>query len=55
VPGKRNDEKDDRVMLSPDPETTLRALLAVDPDDELAETGHDGEPTAAERDAQERG
>jgi hypothetical protein len=41
-------------MLPPDPETTLRALLAVDPD-ELAETGQDDEPTAAERDAQERG
>jgi hypothetical protein len=32
-------------MLPPDPETTLRALLAVDPD-ELAETGQDDEPTS---------
>jgi len=35
--GKRNDERDERVKLPLDPETALRALLAVDPADEPAE------------------
>ena len=37
MPGKRNEEKDERVKLPLDPETALRALLAVDPDDEPAD------------------
>jgi hypothetical protein len=32
--GKRNEERDERVKLPLDPETALRALLAVNPDDE---------------------
>ena len=35
--GKRNEERDERVKLPLDPETALRALLAVKPDDEPAE------------------
>ena len=34
--GKRNEEKDERVKIPLDPETALRALLAVDPDAEPA-------------------
>ena len=34
MPGKRNDEKDERVKLPLDPETAMRALLAVDPNGE---------------------
>jgi hypothetical protein len=34
--GKRNDERDERIKLPLDPETALRALLAVKPDDEPA-------------------
>ena len=41
MPGKRNDEKDERVRLPLDPETALRALLAVDPDDEPADDDQD--------------
>jgi hypothetical protein len=37
MPGKPNPEKDERVKLPLDPETALRALLAVDPDDEPAD------------------
>jgi hypothetical protein len=37
VSGKRNEVKDERVKLPLDPETALRALLAVDPDDEPAQ------------------
>ncbi len=32
--GKRNEDRDKRVSLPLDPETALRALLAVDPEDE---------------------
>jgi hypothetical protein len=53
MPGKRNEDKDERVKLPLDPETALRALLAVNPDDEPAGTDQDGEPPA-ERDAQEQ-
>ena len=35
--GKRNPERDERVKIPLDPETALRALLAVDPDDEPAD------------------
>jgi hypothetical protein len=42
--GKRNDERDERVKLPADPETALRALLAVDPEDEPAKP--DAEPAA---------
>ena len=35
--GKRNPERDERVKLPLDPETALRALLKVKPDDEPAE------------------
>lgn len=35
--GKRNDERDERVKLPLDPETALRGLLAVDPEDEPTE------------------
>ncbi len=37
--GKRNDERDERVKLPLDPETALRALLKVKPDDDPAEPG----------------
>jgi hypothetical protein len=49
VAGKRNQERDERVKLPLDPETALRALLAVKPDDEPAadhdddKDGHDKE------------
>jgi hypothetical protein len=49
MPGKRNEDKDERVSLPLDPETALRALLAVDPDDEPADDDQDGS------DKQERG
>lgn len=42
MPGKRNEERDERVALPLDPETALRALLAVDPDDEPADGDQDG-------------
>ena len=35
--GKRNPERDERVRLPLDPETALRGLLAVDPEDEPVE------------------
>jgi hypothetical protein len=41
MPGKRNEERDERVKLPLDPETALRALLAVDPDDEPADDDQD--------------
>ncbi len=34
--GKPNPERDEKVKIPLDPETALRALLAVDPDDEPA-------------------
>jgi hypothetical protein len=34
MPAKPNPDRDERVRLPLDPETALRALLAVDPDDE---------------------
>jgi hypothetical protein len=34
MPGKRDEKRDERVKLPLDPETALRALLAVNPDDE---------------------
>ena len=37
MPGKPNPEKDERVKLPPDPETVLRAMLKVNPEDESAE------------------
>ncbi len=43
MPGKRNEERDERVSLPLDPETALRALLAVDPDSEPADEDQDGE------------
>jgi hypothetical protein len=46
--GKPNPERDERVKLPLDPETALRALLAVDPEDEPA----DGEQ--ADDDGRER-
>ena len=45
--GKRNEERDERMALPLDPETALRALLAVKPDDEP--TGDEPEPSGAER------
>jgi hypothetical protein len=36
-PAKPNPDKDERVKLPLDPQTALRALLAVKPDDEPAE------------------
>lgn len=33
-PARPNPERDERVKLPLDPETALRALLQVDPDDE---------------------
>jgi hypothetical protein len=47
--GKTNPERDVRVKIPLDPETALKALLAVKPDDEPA----DGDP--ADSDEQERG
>lgn len=41
--GKRDRNRDKRVKIPLDPETALRALLAVDPDDEPA-----GEDQASE-------
>jgi hypothetical protein len=44
--GKRKAERDERVKLPLDPETALRALLAVKPDDEPAEDAQaDGPPS----------
>jgi hypothetical protein len=48
--GKRDEKRDERVKIPLDPETALRALLAVKPDDEPAEgqpgddRGKDPEP-----------
>jgi hypothetical protein len=42
MPGKPNPERDERVKIPLDPETALRALLAVDPDDEPADDDQDG-------------
>jgi hypothetical protein len=54
--GKRNEERDERVKLPLDPETALRALLAVDPDDEPADPADDdqGESPSPENDARAR-
>jgi hypothetical protein len=41
MPGKPNPDKDERVKIPLDPETALRALLAVDPDDEPADDDRD--------------
>jgi hypothetical protein len=44
---KPKPERDEPVKIPLDPETALRALLAVDPEDEpviLAEAGADAEP-----------
>jgi hypothetical protein len=49
MPGKPNPERDKRVRIPLDPETALRALLAVNPDDEPADDDQDGS------DDQERG
>jgi hypothetical protein len=49
--GKRNPDRDERVRIPLDPETALRALLAVDPDDEPA----GDEPGADKRDHGEPG
>jgi hypothetical protein len=35
--GKRDEKRDEHVKIPLHPETALRALLAVDPDDEPAE------------------
>ena len=40
--GKPNPDKDERVKIPLDPETALRALLAVDPDDEPADDDQGG-------------
>jgi hypothetical protein len=37
MPGKQNQERDERIKPPLDPEIALRALLAVDPDDEPAD------------------
>jgi hypothetical protein len=49
MPAKPNPEKDERVKIPLDPETALRALLQVDPDDKPAD--HD----QADSDERERG
>jgi len=41
MPGKPNPERDERVSFPLDPETALRALLAVDPEDEPADDNQD--------------
>lgn len=35
--GKTNSDKDERIKIPLGPETALRALLALDPDDEPAD------------------
>ncbi len=49
-PAKPNPDKDERVKIPLDPETALRALLAVDPDDESP----DDKPTRGKRDDDKR-
>ena len=52
MPSKRNEARDERVKIPLDPETALRALLAVKPDDEPANddqaTKQDQETKAAD-------
>ena len=36
MPGKPNPRRDEKVSIPLDPETALRALLAVEPDEETA-------------------
>lgn len=43
MPGKPNPERDERVKLPLDPETAIKALLAVDPDDEPEDDRDDQE------------
>lgn len=50
MPGKRNEKRDERVKLPLDPETALRALLAVKPDDEPAEDKHSGDQATDDKD-----
>jgi hypothetical protein len=47
--GKTNPDRDVKVKIPLDPEEALRALLAVNPDDEPADEDQDGS------DKQERG
>jgi len=45
MPGKRNDDRDERVtMHGADPEAVLRALLQVDPDSDPVDDGEDDVP-----------
>jgi hypothetical protein len=39
---KPNPDRDERVKIPLDPKVALRALLAVDPDDEPADPDQDG-------------
>lgn len=41
MPGKPNPGRDERVKIPLDPGTALRALPAVDPDDEPADNDQD--------------
>lgn len=50
MPAKPNPDRDEPVKLPLDPETALRALLAVDPDDEPAD-----EPADDDREQEKRG
>jgi hypothetical protein len=44
---KRNEERDERVKLPLDPETALRALLAVKPGDEPVEDRPDDDRSSS--------
>lgn len=44
------EERDERVALPLDPETALRALLAVDPDDDAEPIGPGDAPVVPDQD-----
>jgi hypothetical protein len=47
--GRRNQDRDEPVKIPLDPETALRALLAVDPDEDPDEESADDKTDDAER------
>jgi hypothetical protein len=51
--GKRKPERDEPVKLPLDPETALRALLAVNPDDEPSGDNREEEGTAGREASEE--
>ena len=50
MPGKRNKDKDERVKIPLDPETALRALLAVKPGDVPVEDQADDQDGNTDKD-----